>query len=73
MPVYRTDDPVSDFNRHEQEVEDALSLLPVCEICGERIEDDYLYEINDELICERCLNEEFRKRTEYFIGDYYGE
>lgn len=66
--MYRTDDPLADFARHEQDLEEAIALLPDCNICGEKIQDDYLYEIHDELICEGCLNEHFRKQTEHFIG-----
>ncbi len=66
--MYRTDDPIADFNRHEEEVEEAMELLPDCSVCGEKIQEDYCYEINDELICESCLNEEFRKPTAYFVG-----
>lgn len=46
----------------EQEAQ--LEKLPLCEYCGERIQDDYYFEINNECICEDCLNDNFRKDIE---------
>ena len=62
-----TDDPIADFLRHDAQQEQALSKLPECSECGERIQDDYLYEINDEVICEDCLNHYYRKAVEDYI------
>lgn len=55
------------WEAHEAEQEKLLEKLPECESCGELIQDDFYYEINDSIICEHCLNEHFRKRTEDFI------
>jgi formylmethanofuran dehydrogenase subunit E len=52
---------------HEAEQEKLLERLPNCEHCGGLIQDDFYWEINDEVICERCLNAYFRKRTEDFV------
>ena len=57
-----TDDPIMDHYRHEAEQEKALERLPECCECGERIEDDFCYVINDEIICETCM-EQYRKFT----------
>lgn len=62
-----SDDPVRDYNRYDAEREDELEKLPVCDYCGERIQDDYYYEIGDEIICPDCLEHNFRKNTEDFI------
>ena len=61
--VYRTDDPGRDFDAWEADQERELERLPVCSECGERILDDFLYEIYGELICEECLRENYRKMT----------
>lgn len=55
------------WEAHEAEQEKLLEKLPECEICGELIQDDFYYEINDAIICESCLNDHHRKRTEDFI------
>ena len=66
--MYRTNDPDRDFDRWDAEQESALELLPVCCECGERIQDDFCYQINDEVICEECLNHSFRKVTTDLMG-----
>ena len=67
MSVYRTDDPHKDFDRWDAEQTAKLEKLPKCSHCDEHIQDDYLYEINDELICEECINQNFRKNVEDYI------
>lgn len=53
--------------RHEAASERWLAKRPKCVCCGEPIQEDYLYEINDELICIDCMNTRYRKETEYFV------
>ena len=67
MPLFRTDDPVKDQIRDDARKEAELEKMPKCSYCRQPIQDDYLYEINDELICEECLNQNFRKNTEDFM------
>lgn len=62
-----TDDPVRDHDRYQEEQNKWLEKMPVCSICDEYIQDDYLYEINDEVICEECLKDNFRKNVEDYI------
>lgn len=65
--MYYTDDPVRDFLSHDREQARELERLPVCSECGERIQDEFCYEINDELICESCLKHNHRKCVEDYI------
>lgn len=64
--MFRTNDPIADFERWDAEQEEALAKLPICSYCGEKIQKEHLYCINDEIICEDCLNDNFRKETEDF-------
>lgn len=64
---YRTDDPVEDFLQHDAEQERELDRLPVCCECDQPIQDEYFFEINGEPLCEQCLNENHRKRTEDYV------
>lgn len=41
----RGPDPIEDFNRHDAEEAAYEKLCPICDICGERIVDDYYYEV----------------------------
>lgn len=69
MTFFRTDDPERDFNRWDLEKERQLARLPVCEgkKCGKRIQDDYYFEIEGEILCEECMNAKYRKSTEDYI------
>lgn len=60
----RTDDPIADFLRWDEEQNQQLERLPVCADCGERIQDEHLYLINDEVICHDCLVRYYRKSTD---------
>lgn len=59
------------FLRHEaqKEAEQAewLKRLPKCAKCNKPIQDDYLYDLGDEIVCENCLNKHYRKHTENFM------
>lgn len=59
--MYYSNDPVRDFERYDAEQTREIESLPVCEYCDQHIQDDYAFRINDEIICERCLIENFRK------------
>lgn len=48
--------------------EEELEKLPKCSECGEPIQSDECYEINDELICPECLRENHRKWVEDYCG-----
>lgn len=60
-------DPVDYFNEHDAEQQAWLDRLPKCSYCGEPIQGDCYYEINDEAICEECLNDNFRKWVDDFV------
>ena len=64
--VVRTEDPVADFLRHDEEQNRWLEQLPVCEYCQDEIQDDYYFEINESAVCENCLIQHFRKE----VGDF---
>lgn len=62
-----TGDPIRDFEAWDAERQAGIDRLPVCAYCGEPIQDDFCYAINDEPVCEECLKEHFRKHTDDFI------
>ena len=65
--MYFTDDPVADYERYSAEKEEALRKLPKCDYCNKPIEDDYLYDLEGDIICESCMNKHFRKHTEDYM------
>lgn len=52
------------FCEHEAAMECSLAKLPECSECGEKIQDEFCFEVNDELICHKCMNENHRKWTD---------
>lgn len=62
-----TGDPLRDFDIHEARQEAALNKRPRCAYCDEPIQDEHCYVINDEPVCEECLNEHYRYLTEELV------
>lgn len=62
----RTDDPIADFNRYEDAIDRELAKLPKCSECDQPIQDENAYLINDEWICEDCMDNNHR----VFVDDY---
>ena len=56
------------WEQHDAEQERQLQKLPVCTYCGEPVLDDFLYLINDEIICIGCLNDHFRKDVDEYVS-----
>ena len=64
-------DYIPDYNelhdRYDAERQREMDKLPKCDYCGKTIMDDYLYDFDGDLICEDCLNDNFRKRVEDYV------
>lgn len=61
------EDNYSLFRRKEAQEERWLEKLPVCGYCGDHVQDGYYFAINDEVVCQDCLDAHFRKDIdEYF-------
>ena len=55
--MYRTDDPITDFNRYDYEEQKWLESRPICSECGEPIITETAYRFDGVLICEDCMHE----------------
>jgi formylmethanofuran dehydrogenase subunit E len=53
--MYRTDDPIADFNRWDREQESWREQLPLCEECGEHIQQECAVLLGDHWYCDDCL------------------
>ena len=67
--------PIKDYNdlydEHEADQARELARLPKCDECGEPIQDDYFYELDDNrYVCPECLERYFRRNTEDYTLDY---
>ena len=61
----RTDDPIADYENFSAQQEKELGKLPQCSECGNHIQEETAFLINDELICESCMNEH-----RVYVDDY---
>ena len=52
-----TDDPLSDFALWSDDQEEKLNKRPECVLCGNHIQEEYGYVINEEWYCERCIRD----------------
>ena len=53
-------DPYDFFEIKEAQDAAWLASRPVCDICGEPIQEDGYYEINGERWCEGCVKEQWK-------------
>ena len=65
--MFYSDDPIADFERHDAKQQAELDKIPRCCECDEPIQDAFCYEINDELICGECMDNNHRKYVEEII------
>jgi len=70
MSYFRHGDPLDDFEAHDREQQQELDRLPVCDgkRCGKRIDEDYYFEIDGEILCEACMISRYRRNTENYQG-----
>ena len=67
--MFFTDDPVADFHRHDREQEAWLKKLPICDLCGEHIQSEQLFDIEGDLYCEDCGESLFKRNAENYIEE----
>ena len=63
-----TDDPIKDFERHDQERSEWLEKCPVCCRCHDHIQDERMWVIGEDFYHEECAEDEFKKWTEDYIS-----
>lgn len=54
--MFYSNDPAWDAEQHAAAQEKELKKFPVCDVCGEHIQTEYLYRIGGEVFCEECIN-----------------
>ena len=55
------------FKQHDAEQQKQLDRLPRCSECERPIQDEFCFEVNGELVCDECMNNNHRKWVEDFI------
>jgi len=56
-----------DFVYSDEELEEAIEMLPICSECEKPIQDEFCFVINGEIICEECM-EQYKQPTMYLMG-----
>lgn len=58
------------FEAYDRDRYERTKKLPICESCGETIQDDYYFEdVNGlDVVCEDCLIREYRKAVDDFVS-----
>lgn len=67
MSYFRKGDPDEDFFRLDLEESELEELLPECDGCGKRIDEDYYFKIDTEILCEDCVKNRYRRNTNDYI------
>ena len=65
-----TDDPARDFDRWDREQERRKARLPVCEDCKKRIQDEHYFDVDGEILCEKCMIHRYRRNTDDLVNAY---
>ena len=72
MSYFRHGDPLDDFDRLDRKQAEYEARLPVCEEkkCRKRIDEDFCYEVEGEILCEECMKRRYRRSTEDYANGY---
>lgn len=62
-----TDNPILDVEQHDAEQQAKLDKLPVCECCGEPIQQEKAIYYNDQWCCIDCEEEFWQNIREDFL------
>jgi hypothetical protein len=71
--MYRTDDPIADFGRWDDEREKELARLPKCAYCSEPIQDERCYHIDCDFIHFDCMYSYMDKEHLVNVCDHLDE
>ena len=71
MSYFRSGDPLDDFDRLDRAQAEWEAKLPQCERCGKHIQDEIYFDINNEILCENCMTDEYGKSTQDWLDNHY--
>lgn len=56
------------WEAHEARQQKLLEALPVCDHCGNPIQDEELIDFDGFLLCQKCLRDHYTKKTEDYTA-----
>lgn len=65
--MYFTNNPIADAERYAAEQEEELEKLPICECCGEPIQQEKAIYYNDQWCCEYCEHDFWQNIRDDFL------
>lgn len=68
---FRSRDPDRDFDRYDRMMASREARLPICDKCNKRINDDIYFDVDGNVLCERCMHDEYGRSTEDYLRDNY--
>ena len=68
---FRTGDPERDFDRYDRMMASRDARLPICDKCRQRINDEIYFDVDGDILCERCMHDEYARSTEDYLRDNY--
>ena len=72
MSYFRCGDPLDDFDRLDRLQSKREAMLPVCDKCRKRIQDESFFDIGGEILHDECARERYEQSTEDWLSDHYG-
>ena len=63
----RMRDALEDYTRYDERVRRETERLPECIRCREPIQEEHLYDVRGEVLCEECLRKKYRFLTENYL------
>lgn len=70
--MYYTDNPVADEINRTEAFEAWLATCPICECCGEPIQDEDAYKIEGVLIHEDCVLDYLHEHCRVTVSEVFG-
>lgn len=67
--MFYSDDPVADAQRYYDYLDSLAAACPVCEHCGEHIQDEHCCKVGDLFFHEECIVEHYGVKTDDYTND----
>ena len=65
--MYKTSDPIRDYALYCEDLAKEEAYMPVCDMCGEVIHEDYYFDFDGDIVCEDCVEKMYRRSTDDYI------
>jgi len=67
--LHYTDNPHLDYDRWIDDQEAEIAKIPDCVSCGEKIQEEKLWDIFGDIYCDECARKTFYKNTDDYVKE----